>query len=431
MAKELIPIVLSTSAPAVTDDIDQGYRKGQLWLHTTGPALYICSDNTNGAAVWNVLASGAVTAAASSFALTGDISPTALGAHTNDWAPTGLASASTIRASASAAYNVTGLTGGADGRLIIFHNVGSFAITLKDADGASTAANRFALSADVVVDVDQSVLLQYDATTARWRCLSSTSTGGGSGGDLLATLLSSEVAVTTTTTLTGTAFGKMHLCSGTTSNYAVTLPAASGNAGKIIGFRMAPGLTKLVTLDGNSSELIDGETTRVMWKNEVAILECDGTGWIKIAGKSIPMVCEIRASSTQTLTSGTEATLTLGSAFYDPASMADVGNSKILIRRNSTYLVRGYSGLTDTGGGGVDAAGSGFVGIYNDAASPLRYGSSAMALGDFPHFTAIDIIALTTTDAAVYLRQFHNLVTNHITRSSPFSTLRVEEQPTW
>jgi hypothetical protein len=40
--------------------------------------------------------------------LSGDITPTALAANTNDWAPTGLATASVIRMAASAAHNLIG-----------------------------------------------------------------------------------------------------------------------------------------------------------------------------------------------------------------------------------------------------------------------------------------------------------------------------------
>ncbi len=121
-----------------------------------------------------------VGAASEAFALTGDISPTALAAATNDWAPTGLAAASTIRASASADYDLTGLTGGADGRILLLYNVGAFAITLKDENASSTAANRFALNADLGLAADQAVLLQYDSTSSRWRVIAA-STGGLAG----------------------------------------------------------------------------------------------------------------------------------------------------------------------------------------------------------------------------------------------------------
>ena len=75
---------------------------------------------------------------------------------------------------------------------------------------------------------------------------------------MLATLVNAEGAISGATTLISTALGKMHACSGTAADYTVGLPAVSVSAGKFIGFRMVPVLTKFVTLDGNASELIDG-----------------------------------------------------------------------------------------------------------------------------------------------------------------------------
>lgn len=93
----------------------------------------------------------------------------------------------------------------------------------------------------------------------------------------------------TSVTLTSSAFSKMHVCidrATTPVDYTVNLPAVSGNAGKVIVFRMSPGLTKLVTLDANSTETIDGQLTRLMWAYESVTLECDGTQWISIASAS-------------------------------------------------------------------------------------------------------------------------------------------------
>lgn len=108
--------------------------------------------------------------AAEALAFTGDISPTALSANTDNWAPTGFSTASTIRISSNAAWNLTGIAAGTDGRTILLHNVGAFTITLKD-DVTSTAANRFQLSADYALAADQSVMLEYDSTSSRWRVL--------------------------------------------------------------------------------------------------------------------------------------------------------------------------------------------------------------------------------------------------------------------
>jgi hypothetical protein len=119
------------------------------------------------------------TSLAAELALTGDISPAQITADQNDYSPTGLATASTLRLSSDAARNITGLAGGADGRLLLVHNVGAQNIVLKDESASSTAANRFALSADLTIAGDQGCWLQYDATSSRWRVPAAASGSGG------------------------------------------------------------------------------------------------------------------------------------------------------------------------------------------------------------------------------------------------------------
>lgn len=128
----------------------------------------------------------------SSFALTGDISPAQITADQNDYNPTGLSTASTLRLSSDAARNVTGLAGGSDGRIIIVHNVGAQNIVLKDESVSSTAGNRFALTGDLTLAADAVAVLQYDSTSSRWRAVSG---GGGSGsGDVVGPASSTDNA---------------------------------------------------------------------------------------------------------------------------------------------------------------------------------------------------------------------------------------------
>lgn len=39
--------------PTVNDDIDLGYKVGHFWLNTTDKGLFVCCDNTDGAADWD------------------------------------------------------------------------------------------------------------------------------------------------------------------------------------------------------------------------------------------------------------------------------------------------------------------------------------------------------------------------------------------
>jgi len=119
---------------------------------------------------------------AQNIAFSSDISPSSLSADQDNYNPTGLSTASTLRLTSSTSVNITGLADGATGRLLLIHNIGSSNIVLKDESASSTAANRFALSGDVTVGADQSVILQYDSTSSRWRAASTPSSAHVSGG---------------------------------------------------------------------------------------------------------------------------------------------------------------------------------------------------------------------------------------------------------
>jgi hypothetical protein len=159
--------------------------------------------------------------------------------------------------------------------------------------------------------------------------------------DALSKLTRAEVGVAAAATLTATAFGCMHVCSGTTVDYTVTLPEANGNAGKIIGVRMASSLTKFVTIAGADSDLIDGKSARVMWTNESAALLCTGTGWTKIAGKTVPMSCIAYAAADQTLSPSVVTAVPLRLVASDPARLHDAVNGRINIKRPGAYFFSG------------------------------------------------------------------------------------------
>jgi hypothetical protein len=104
------------------------------------------------------------------------LSPAQITANQDNYNPTGWTNggaphgASHLRLNTDASRNLTSLAGGVEGRMVIISNVGSQNIVIKDDDGATgTAANRFALSADLTLAPDQSRAFIYDATSSRWR----------------------------------------------------------------------------------------------------------------------------------------------------------------------------------------------------------------------------------------------------------------------
>jgi hypothetical protein len=104
----------------------------------------------------------------------GDISPTQLTANQDDWAPTGHATASVFRVTTDATVRtITGITGGADGRLLLLVNANSSTAFILADETTSTAANQIMTpnSADYYVRGGGAVLLWYDSTSSRWRIL--------------------------------------------------------------------------------------------------------------------------------------------------------------------------------------------------------------------------------------------------------------------
>jgi len=47
----------ATTYPGTGDDVNDGYSVGSIWLHTTDRALFVCDDNTAGAAKWRLISS--------------------------------------------------------------------------------------------------------------------------------------------------------------------------------------------------------------------------------------------------------------------------------------------------------------------------------------------------------------------------------------
>jgi hypothetical protein len=96
----------------------------------------------------------------------------------NDFALT--SSVSVLRWNGASPLTLTGITGGANGRLLIIVNESAAnALGLNNESASSTAANRIVAfnSASQVVTPGGTVILRYDGTASRWRLLSvSTST---------------------------------------------------------------------------------------------------------------------------------------------------------------------------------------------------------------------------------------------------------------
>ena len=160
------------------------------------------------------------------------------------------------------------------------------------------------------------------------------------------------VSVTGATTAT---LGALHICTGTSANYTIALPAVSGNAGAEVSFIMSSALTRLVTLDGNGSETIDGALTRVMWAGETATLYCDGTAWFKRSGRSLPMIVSMyKATNEAMAASGTAKKHAVDTVLTDNTGrMANTASSRIDILRPGLYVPDSAIWIDPAGIGGL------------------------------------------------------------------------------
>lgn len=157
----------------------------------SGNAAVVAYTRADGSSLSGGTLSAAVT-------FSGIITPTSLTGSNNNWNPTGLSTASTIRANATSSASLTGLTAQSDGRLIILQNINaSTTITLNDENASSTADNRFALGVDVVIGPKSSRLLRYDGTLSRWvtadGAMPATSSQATTGTDTTAFMTSANV----------------------------------------------------------------------------------------------------------------------------------------------------------------------------------------------------------------------------------------------
>lgn len=106
------------------------------------------------------------------------VSPTALSGDVNNYNPTGLSTATTVRLDPNgAARNVTGIIAGVTGRVLKIMNIsatGAENLVLKHQSGSSDAANRIIGPnlADHTIRPGGSAEIIYDGTTARWRVIS-------------------------------------------------------------------------------------------------------------------------------------------------------------------------------------------------------------------------------------------------------------------
>jgi hypothetical protein len=266
------------------------------------------------------------------------ISPTQLTANVNDYSPTGALNAGIIRLTSDAARTITGFTttNNVAGRTVVLHNAGVQNIVLADQSASSTLAFRFALPAgDLTLLPNMVALIQYDATTARWRVAGGTSGISGSGTTNTIAKFSASTAVgNSSLTDDGTTFGVgtgntgivstgSLVLNGSTSGAFTLTPSASftsfaqswaSSAGTSGGPLLSGGPSAAMTWgtrSGNTTQF--GTTTGSTSSGKC--LEWDASGNIVTAVSNAACGAGGSGGSFSSLTSGTNtaATMVIGS----------------------------------------------------------------------------------------------------------------------
>ena len=149
----------------------------------------------------------------------------------------------------------------------------------------------------------------------------------GNGSDHVTIQNDGDVGISTTTPASGldvqTSMGLAHAVVNTTpvtldqddnvvlvddagADRTINLPPASSNSGKVYYIKKTNSSENEITIDGNSTETIDGALTVVLYVQYDAIrILCDGANWHIIADERIPHRCLLERNTAQSISSNT------------------------------------------------------------------------------------------------------------------------------
>lgn len=237
-----------------------------------------------------------------------------------------------------------------------------------------------------------------------------------------------DVSISAATTLTSASIGKMYVCTVTTTGYTLTLPTPVGNTSAQIGVRIVSTANQLLTL-ATSAGNIDGLATRIMWAGESAILESDGTNWIKISGKTRPMNCYYQSATSISVVTSTLTLLPLDSVGRDNTGLMAAVAGRISINRSGLYSVKARSGLNNAPANSIRCI---TIAYKNGTTGAVQQENNAV-IGQFYASTSSDDVALVVTDY-LQLQFYHVAGANWATiggTAAGASALTVTEIPDW
>lgn len=121
----------------------------------------------------------------------------------------------------------------------------------------------------------------------------------------------------------------------------ITLPASANNLDRIITIKKIDSGAGKVTVDGNSSETIDGATTLDLFlQYDQITVQCDGSNWHIIHKYLAPQIVSADADGTQTVSDNAAITFIFGDETIDSHSAYDASTGVFTAKRAGKFLVK-------------------------------------------------------------------------------------------
>lgn len=163
------------------------------------------------------------------------------------------------------------------------------------------------------------------------------------------------LAKTANYTVLTTDTGRLITGDATSASFTLTLPAAASSSGMVIGAKKIDASVNTVTVDGNSTETIDGALTFVLSAQyDSVMLVCNGSAWYVVP--SVPATIATLAITTATIATailsgtvrftGIISPTILGSDTNDYAPTSAATNSVWRISASSAVKITGIAALT-------------------------------------------------------------------------------------
>ena len=291
----------------------------------TGDGIYVASTGTGLGAN---IGGGVAFRAGSTYTTPGSTNDVALG------------NASFVRLDTSAAaQTLTGIAGGADGKLLTLTNAdAALAVTLSNQSVSSVAANRIVTGtgSDINIAAGASVSLIYDATDSRWRVVGGTGGGSSASSTTIATNFPTGGSIGTAAA-TVDANSSIIISGQTTAGQSLSLPNPTNTAAG-----------KIVTVTNTSTASFTMYTTQLSASSPSGSFIWTGSAWNPI-GTSINVATENGSAAPGASTTALTATKsTLATVNIPSAGSWLVNYTLVTSAANTTANVQ--SGLFDSTG---------------------------------------------------------------------------------